>query len=316
MNLDNFWFEKYRPKTLDDIVLPAETRKVVESFRDKAELTNHLLLVSSPGQGKTSLAKIIVQDILKCDYLYINASDENGIDTVRATIINFAKTRSFNGDIKVILCDEFDNFTTSGQRALRNVMEEYAANTRFILTANYRHRIIEAIRSRCMTLTLNHNIQDVVKRCYSILKREHISVSEDQKAAFIELVKRGFPDFRKIINELQKHSIDGVLNIEGSDTVDFFITDVFNRIKQSPFEARKFTIQHESTFQSDYHDLMKKLLERVYSLDFETSKKQEAILVITEYMYRHAFVADAEINFFACVINLHKVIESSELPID
>lgn len=307
MNFDNIWVEKYRPKTLDDIVLPAETRRVIESYQTKKEISN-LLLISSPGQGKTTLAKIIVNNILECDYLYINASDENGIDTIRTKVISFAQTRSLNGDIKVVILDESDGISPEGQRALRNVMEEYAANTRFVLTANYKHKIIPAVQSRCVSLNFNHNIQDVLKHCFSILKKEGIQVDEDQKPLFVDLVKQNFPDFRKIINELQKNSTSGKLQIVNQTAQNDFVKEIIEKIND-PFDCRRYYIQNESAFQSDYHNLLKSLVQYIYSCN-TIGNKRELILIITEYMYRHAFVVDQEINFFACILQINKISNS------
>ena len=310
MNFDNIWVEKYRPHTLDEMVLAADTRKLIESFNKQGEI-NHLLMVSSPGQGKTSLAKIIVKDMLKCDYLYINASDETGIDTIRTKVIGFAQTRSFDGGIKAILLDEADAMTGDSQRALRNVMEEYASNTRFILTANYKHKIIPAIQSRCIAVDFNHNLQDVVKHCYGILRKEKITIPDDQKSAFVELVKAGFPDFRCIINNLQKYSMSGVLNIASTDASNQLVREILDRVRSDVFEARKFVIQNESAFHADYHNLMKMMLQHIYNSNTTADAKRETILVLTEYMYRHVFVADAEINYFACMINLHRALQNA-----
>lgn len=307
-NLSKIWVEKHRPQTLDEIVLPADTRKIVESFRDNRELTNHLLLISAPGQGKTSLAKIIIKSILECDYLYINASDENGIDTIRTKVIGFAQTKSLDGNIKIVLLDEADSISGEGQRALRNVMEEYAGNTRFILTANYKHKIIPAVQSRCVALNFNHSVQDLVKHCYKILVKEKIVIDDDQKKAFVELVKANAPDFRKTINELQRCSVSGKLEITSKETADKFVEEVYDHVTKDVMEARKFVIQNESVFQSDYHNLMKLLLQHVYTLNIDVMIKREIILIITEYMYRHVFVADIEINFFACMININKAL--------
>jgi DNA polymerase III delta prime subunit len=307
MNFDNIWVEKYRPKTLDDIVLPAETRRVIESYQSKKEISN-LLLTSSPGQGKTTLAKIIVNNILECDYLYINASDENGIDTIRTKVISFAQTRSLNGDIKVVILDESDGISPEGQRALRNVMEEYAANTRFVLTANYKHKIIPAVQSRCISLNFNHNIQDVLKHCFGILKKEGIQVDEDQKPLFVDLVKQNFPDFRKIINELQKNSTSGKLQIVNQTAQNDFVKEIIEKIND-PFDCRRYYIQNECAFQSDYHNLLKSLVQYIYNIN-AIKNKRELILIITEYMYRHAFVVDQEINFFACILQINKILNS------
>lgn len=302
---ENLFVEKYRPQSLKEIVLNSDTRKYVEEFNRHKELTNHLLLIGSPGLGKTSLAKIIVNDVLKCDYMYINASDENGIDTIRTRVIGFAQTKSFDGQLKVIILDEFDNFSGEGQRALRNVMEEYAANTRFIITANYKHKIIPAIQSRCVALSFDVSLAEVVKHCYGVAKRENIIIDDCNKAAFVEMVKKNYPDFRRIINEIQRCSTSG--RFEQMDTsVDAkFIESVYEIALKDVYEARKMVIQNESSFQSDYHNLMKQMLNLVYKLP-SSSIKQQHMLIITEHMYRHGFVADVEINFFACLININK----------
>ena len=134
---NNLWVEKYRPKTIDEMVLSGENRAYFNTLKDEVP---NLLFVGTPGIGKTTIAKIIVQDILKCQYLYINASDENGIDTIRSKVCGFSQTKSLDGSIKIVILDEADGITIDGQRALRNTMEEYSSFTRFILTANYKHR--------------------------------------------------------------------------------------------------------------------------------------------------------------------------------
>lgn len=306
MDFSTIWCEKYRPSTLDEMVLSKDIRSLIERYRDQGS-TNHLLLISSPGQGKTSLAKIIVKDVFKCDYLYINASDENGIDTVRTKIITFAQTKSLDGNGKIIILDELDNFTGDGMRALRNVMEEYASNTRFILTANYKHKIIDPIRSRCLSIDFNHDIRDVIRHCFNILVKENIKVSNEQKVLFAQLVKRNFPDFRKTLNELQRYSITGELLIKSSSVSDKFLDSVYDLIKTDVLRARKFIIEHDVEFQADYHELMKALLEYTYNLSVDPIKKRDLIIVIVEYMYRHSFVVDTEINCFGCLLSMSKL---------
>ena len=310
MDLNKLWVEKYRPKTLDSIVLPQETREALEKFQQNKDIP-HLLFVGTPGNGKTSLAKIIVNDILKCDYLYINASDENGIDTIRHKIIGFAQTKSFDGGIKVVILDEADSLSSEGSRALRNVMEEYADNTRFILTANYKHKIIPALQSRCQTLSFNHTVKDVAKHCVSILLKENILINKEETEKLQNLIKSNFPDFRKILNDLQKYSLSGVLKIYSSLISDEFVTEILSKLeKDEVFDIRKFVISNEQVFQSDYHNLMKSLLNYLYNTEMDSLKKKESILIITEYMYRHTFVMDIEINFFACLINLSKLLKT------
>jgi len=311
MNFNTLWCEKYRPKTLESLCVSDETREILESYKKNRDIP-HLLFVSTPGTGKTSTAKIIVNDILKCDYLYINASDENGIDTIRHKIIGFSQTKSFDGGIKVVILDEADSLSGEGARALRNVMEEYAHNTRFILTANYKHRIIDPIRSRCVILNFDHNIADVVKHCAKILGKEGISITQDQILGFRTLIKTNFPDFRKMLNDLQKYSTSGLLNIRNSLVSEEFVEELYtNLIQNDIICVREFIIKHEMTFQSDFHALMKAVLNLIYNKSIDTLKKKEAILTIAHHMDRHSQVIDVEINCFACMVGLSKIFHST-----
>jgi DNA polymerase III delta prime subunit len=142
----NLWIEKYRPQTLDDMCLSDSIRAFFSSFTNEIP---HFLFTGNPGTGKTTISRIIVQDILKCDYLYINASDETGIDNIRVKVSGFVQTKSFDGGIKVVVLDEADGLSKEAQKCLRNLMEDYAKVARFILTANYRHKIIAPLQSRC-----------------------------------------------------------------------------------------------------------------------------------------------------------------------
>ena len=207
---DNLFTEKYRPKTLTDLVLSNSNRKYFDSITD--EIPN-LLFVGTPGIGKTTLARILVNDILECQYLYINASDENGIDTIRSKVVGFAQTKSLDGKVKVVILDEADGITIDGQRALRNTMEEYSSGTRFILTANYKHKIIPAIQSRTQFFDLNPPFDTVLKLIVGIIKQEGIKITEDQRSNFVNVVKQNYPDIRKIINSVQKATVKGIFEV-------------------------------------------------------------------------------------------------------
>lgn len=301
---NNLWVEKYRPKTLDDILLDEDLKNHFKNIQD--DIPN-LLFYGSPGTGKSTLAKIIVNNILKCQYLYINASDENGIDTIRNKVINFAQTRSLDSNKKVVILEEADGLTGESLRILRNVMEEYVDTTRFILTANYLNKIIEPIRSRCMLFKLQTNIVNCVSRCVDILKKENIKVDiEFTKAKFIEFVTDRYPDLRRIINDLQRYSASGELLIpEDNELLDLtgYIIKGLSVSGISSLEIRKKVIESEKSFNNDYQDLLKKLFDYVYKSTYLSDKLKKSYLIdIGEHLYRDNFVLDHEINFFCCIL--------------
>lgn len=307
LNIKGIWCEQYRPSSLDDIILDSNVSRIINEF--KTEIPN-LLFVGSPGTGKTSLAKIIVNDVLKCNYLYINASDESGIDTIRHKITNFAQTKSFDGNIKVIILDEGDGLTSAAQAALRNTMESYAKYCRFIITANYKHKIIPALQSRCQIIEIKPVIESTVKRCYNILKLEGIVIDDEQKKKFVELVKANFPDIRRTINELQKNCIDGKLCITKIRVDSELLTTINTHIKEkNTLKLRQYLIENEDRFNGDYDTLMSEYLDYIYtSVDnINEDTKKLMILTITEHLYRSVFVVDHELNAFACWINLEKL---------
>ena len=306
MNLIDIWCEKYRPKTLDEIILSEQSRAQLDEIVKNKSIP-HILLQGPPGIGKTTLAKIIVNDILKCQHLYINASDEGGIDTVRSKIVGFAKTKSIDGNIKAVILDEADGLTPEGQRALRNVTEEYSQYTRFIFTANFKHRIIAPIQSRVQEIDIEPSIKDVAKRCFDILKKENIKVSEDERLKFVDLIRKYYPDIRKTINILQKFSNSGELKIVSTENIDHIASEVYSMLKD-PLSLRKYTINHEIDFQNDYQMLLKAVLEIIYKSSLKDDTKQECILIISEHLYRCSFCVDQEINFTACCIQLNKAI--------
>ena len=302
---DNLFTEKYRPKTLTDLVLSNSNRKYFDSITD--EIPN-LLFVGTPGIGKTTLARILVNDILECQYLYINASDENGIDTIRSKVVGFAQTKSLDGKVKVVILDEADGITIDGQRALRNTMEEYSSGTRFILTANYKHKIIPAIQSRTQFFDLNPPFDIVLKLIVGIIKQEGIKITEDQKGNFVNVVKQNYPDIRKIINSVQKATVKGIFEVnvalDSKEIVERIHTEIQSK---NTFGLRKYLIENENEFQGDYHNLMKQYLNYVYDSSLDDNKKRQYIVTISDSMVNDVWVLDKEINAFACWVKLERI---------
>lgn len=303
MMFDSLWVEKYRPGELPEIVLSENNRKVFSKFANEKSIPN-LLFVGNAGIGKTSLARIICKSVLDCQYLYINASDENGIDTIRTKVTNFSRTKSFDGNIKCIILDETDGLSLDAQRALRNTMEEHASITRFILTANYSHRIIPPLQSRCQSFDLTPSVEGCVNRIKHILVKENIKCSDDEKLK--QFIKTCYPDLRKCINELQKNTLDGELILDNLVKVkDVFVSNLYNIITSGlVLKARKKVIENENVFGGDYTELLRSLFNHIDSVKISDDLKAQQLIIVSEHIYRSAFVADPEINFYTCLISL------------
>lgn len=300
--------ERYRPQTIDDIILEPSQKAF---FKEKIQQKDipHLLFISAPGSGKTSLAKILVKEMDK-SYRYINASDERGIDDIRNKVITFAQTQSFDGTFKVVILDESDGLLPDSQRILRNVMEEYSANVRFILTANYKNRIIEPLRSRTQEFILVPPFEECIKRVVHIIKQENIIVPVEQKESLHKLIKVLYPDLRSIINNIDKFTINKKLQIPENKTYTILFEKIFNMVYDKNVvigSIRKFLIENESEFNSNYLTLLKGLFEHIFINVTEENQKRESLLTIGKYMESHQQVMDFEINAFCCMIQLKKI---------
>ena len=306
-NTEKLWIEEYRPKSIDDLVLTEENRRIIDKFIKDDEIPN-LLFYGNAGTGKTTLAKILV-DVLDAEHLPLNCS-EVGIDEVRTTITQFSRTKSFNGKMKVVICDEIDSASSDAQRGLRNTMEENAGYCRYILTSNYINRIIQPLQSRCQSLLLAPPIAGIVKRVGQILKLENIDIDEDNKKKLVLLIKRLYPDTRKSINEVQKYCINGVLKLPDVNIVDDFALDLINHvIKSDVLSARKYVIERENEFNADYPQLLKAVFDTICNVSLPITPMQKKMWLITvgEYLYRNSFVVDPEINFYCMLLALSEI---------
>ncbi len=305
---NDLWVEKYRPKVLSDVLLTDNERTYFDSITD--DIPN-LLLYGNPGTGKTTLAKVLINSVLKCQYLYINASDECGVDTIRNKVISFAKIRSIDGLKKVIILDEADGLSPDSQRILRNVMEEYHETCRFILTGNYISKIIEPLKSRCVSFELKTNIDEILKKCIFILVKEKIEISDQEKKKINLFVSKRLPDIRRIINDLQLFSVSGKLNIIETDNISDFATSIYEKLlkKECSLSIRKYIIENEHLFNNNYQLLLKSLFEIFYNSEIKEKYKKMILLDIGEYMYKDNFVLDHEINFYCCINSLENTIQ-------
>ena len=294
MTENTLWVEKYRPNTLDTYIGNEQLKDKVKHYLDSGDLP-HLLLYGKAGTGKTTLAKLLVNNI-DCDYLYINASDENNVETVRSKVKNFASTMGFK-DYKVIILDECDYITPNAQAALRNLMETFSKHCRFILTCNYVEKIIDPIQSRCQTYKIvPPSKKEVAVHAKTILEKENISFDLDDLAL---VVTAGYPDLRKVINELQRMSINGKLTVDKDGMIhNEFKLQFLDAIRNGESIGTIRKMVADSNF-TEYTELYRLLYDEVES--FGVEKMPEIIADISKGSYQDVLVVDKEINFIATV---------------
>tara|TARA_R110000850_G_scaffold221004_2_gene346706 strand:- start:135 stop:1046 length:912 start_codon:yes stop_codon:yes gene_type:complete len=294
------WTEKHRPKDLKNYVGNEHLRSKFEGYISSSDIP-HLLLYGKAGTGKTTLAKIIVKNV-SSDHLYINASDERNIDTVRDKIKTFASSVGFN-PLKIVILDEADYLTPVSQAALRNIMETFSQHTRFILTCNYVERIIDPIQSRCQAYNVKPpSKKEVASHLYNILQTEGVQCKVDDVAV---LVNMGYPDIRQVINSAQRQTVGGKIKIDASSVIEQSYKQqlVEHLSKKSSLRSIRQLVADNHV--QDYNELIKFLYDELDNYAPSGSEPQ-IILHLSEAQYRDVHAVDKEINFMALIVNILK----------
>lgn len=308
MKEEFLWCEKYRPRTIADCILPDSLKQTFTTLRDKGEIIN-LLLSGTAGTGKTTVARALCEE-LECDYIVINGSETRGIDMVRSQVQSFAGTMATNGKTKVVILDEADYITPEAQAALRNMMESFSKNCRFIFTCNFKSKIIAPLHSRCSVIdfsfdrTVLPQLQvQMTRRVFEVLDKEGVQY---RKGAILEVVKRYSPDNRKILNELQRYaninnSIDsGMLSLLDTSKVKTLV----GFIQKGDFKACRQWVAENPNPDQLFAELYDNMQEYV-----DGNSIPNLILIMGEYQHRAAFVANQEINMAAFIVEVMKGIK-------
>ena len=299
------WVEEYRPQNINSCILPKSLKKTFSEFVEQDNIPN-LILSGGAGVGKTTVAKAMLTE-MGCTYMMINGSEESGIDILRTKIKNFASTVSLHGGRKYIILDEADYLNPqSTQPALRGFMEEFHKNCGFILTCNYKNRLIEPIHSRCSVIEFQIPNSEKPKLAVSFMKRvEEILKLEDiayDKRVIVEVINKYFPDWRRVLNELQRYSSSGTIDAGMLvDISEVNIKELMHAMKEKEFtNVRRWVVNN---LDNDPVRLMRLVYDNMYN-HVDGSSIPHVVVVLGEYQYKAAFVADQEINMLACLTEI------------
>ena len=296
------WVEKYRPRRISDCILPEGLKNTFQEFVNQDNIPN-MLLSGTAGTGKTTIARALCEE-LGCDYIIINGSEENGIDVLRTKIKDFASTVSLAGKVKVVILDEADYLSHATQPALRGFIEEFSKNCRFILTCNYKNRIIPPLHSRTTVIDfkLEKGDRPVVaskffKRVQEILNNENVTFDSKVVA---ELLNKYFPDYRRVLNEMQRYSVSGTIDAGIlSNVSDANMKELLVTLREKDFKKMRTWVVNN--LDNDPNVLFRKLYDFLLP---EVVQVPQLVLLLADYQYKAAFVADAEINLVACLTEI------------
>ena len=299
------WVEKYRPKTIEECILPDRIKTLFQQISLEGRIPN-MILSGGPGMGKTTVAKALCNEV-GCDFLMINGSEESGIDVLRTKIRGYASTVSFDGKRKVVILDEADYLNPqSTQPALRSFIEEFEKHCSFIMTCNYINRIIEPLHSRCQTIDFRINKEEKLnvgsnfgKRLYTILDQEKVDYD---KKVVAEVLMKHFPDYRRVLNELQKYSKYG--NIDSgilSQVSELDLSELMKYMKNKKFnEVRKWVVNN---LDNDPQKIYRKIYD-IAEKHIQTTSIPQLVLILADSQYKSAFAADHELNLVACLVEI------------
>jgi len=300
------WCEKYRPSTVDDCILPKHLKDTFKEIRDTGELPN-MMFTGTAGLGKTTVARALCNE-LDLDYILINGSEDNGIDVLRDKIRRFASSVSLMGGYKVVILDEADYLKASStQPALRGFIEEFSDNCRFILTCNFKNRIIEPLHSRCGVYEFNTTKKDMQSLCSqfyqritNILRDEGVDTNGQMKDV-AELIMKHAPDWRRVLNELQRASIGGTLDLGTLTKSNVTYDELFVSLKDKNFKKMRSWVTNN--IDTDSASIFRSIYDVMYE-KVEPSSIPQLVLILADYQYKAAFVADQELNVVACMTEI------------